>query len=435
VSAGDSTAANGVEVPGLAVAGPDPAGTAAATAARAPRPMRRIFALEDLEPAARLLLPKPIFGYVAGAAETNASLHDNRRVFDEISFLPRMMRDVSSRTLDCVLMGHSYAMPFGIAPMGVCALTGYRSDLALAHAARRTGIPMVISAASLIPLEEIARANPAVWYQAYLSGSRDEAAAMATRVEKAGIGTFVITADSAVVPSRENNLRTGYRTPIRPDLRLLWNGITHPTWSICTFLRTFLQHGVPHFENAGPGRGAPLLSRQAVRDFSGREALDWGVVRHLRGLWHGRLVIKGLLHPGDVARARDEGADGVILSNHGGRQLDGAISPMRALPAAVAEAGRMAVMIDSGFRRGTDILKALGLGARFVFVGRPFNYAAALAGEAGVSHAIGLLRAQLRADLGMLGLLGVAEMSRDHLLLRNFDFISGAAESTCYGDH
>jgi L-lactate dehydrogenase (cytochrome) len=388
------------------------------------RRLRRIFALEDLEAAARRLLPRPIFGYVAGAAETNASLSDNRRVFDEIQFLPRMLVGVTGRSLECDLMGQRHAMPFGIAPMGVCALTGYRGDLSLARAATRAGIPMIISAASLIPLEEIAAAAPGVWYQAYLSGDQAEALAMADRVARAGIDTFVITADSAVVPSRENNLRSGYRTPIRPNAALLWNGITHPAWSIGTFLRTFLSHGNPHFENAGPGRGAPLLSRQAVRDFSGRESLDWDVVRAVRARWRGRLVIKGLLRAGDVALARDAGADGVILSNHGGRQLDGAISPMRALPAALRQAGGMDVMIDSGFRRGTDILKAIGLGARFVFLGRPFNYASALAGEAGVDHVIGLLRAQLMADLGMLGLLGLREMTEDLLFLDRFKAVA-----------
>jgi L-lactate dehydrogenase (cytochrome) len=398
---------------------PIPSETAPPTRLAARR-LRRIFALEDLEDAARRLLPRPIFGYVAGAAETNASLADNRRVFDEIQFVPRMLAGVTGRGLDCALMGEHYRMPFGIAPMGVSALTGYRGDLSLARAAARAGIPMIISAASLIRLEEIAAAAPGAWYQAYLSGNQAEALAIADRVSRAGIKTFVITADSAVVPSRENNLRTGYRTPIRPDLALLWNGLTHPTWSIGTFLRTFLRHGTPHFENAGPGRGAPLLSRQAVRDFSGRESLDWQVVRALRARWQGRLVIKGLLHPADIALAREAGADGVILSNHGGRQLDGAVSPMRALPAALRQAGNMDIMIDSGFRRGTDILKALGLGARFVFVGRPFNYAQALAGEAGVDHAIGLLRAQLMADLGMLGLTNLRDMNSELLFLDAF---------------
>lgn len=147
--------------------------------------------------------------------------------------------------------------------------------------------------------------NPAVWYQAYLSGDPDEATAMVDRVAAAGIDTLVITADSAVVPSRENNLRNGYRSPIRPNLARLRDGLTHPRWSLGTFLRTFVHHGVPHFENAGPGRGAPLLSRRAVRDFSGREGLNWDVVRLVRSRFRGRLVLKGLLHPADIALARE----------------------------------------------------------------------------------------------------------------------------------
>lgn len=158
--------------------------------------------------------------------------------------------------------------------------------------------------------------------------------------------------------------------------------------------------------------------------------MNWGTVRFLRSVWKGRLVIKGLLSPGDVQIARVVGADGVILSNHGGRQLDGAISPMRALPAAIEEAREMPVMIDSGFRRGTDVLKAFGLGAKFVFVGRPFNYACALAGTEGVDHAINLLRVQLRADLGMLGLRSPAEMTRELLFLTRFAALPPSPKQT-----
>lgn len=388
--------------------------------AKLPRRLRRIYALEDLEEAARRHLPRPIFGYVEGGAETNSARDGNRSVFDEIQFLPRYLVDVSARDISTSLFGRHYAMPVGIAPMGVCALTGYRGDIALARAAARADVPMVISAASLIRLEDIAAANPDVWYQAYLSPDQTEIKALLDRVAAAGIGTFMITVDTAVMPLRENNLRTGYRTPIRPSLALLRDGITHPSWALGTFLRTFLQHGNPHFENAGPGRGAPLLSRQAVRDFSGRQFLDWSTVSFIRRHWCGKLVVKGLLHPEDIARASVEGVDGVVLSNHGGRQLDYVLSSMRVLPAARAVAGDMTVMIDGGFRRGTDVLKALALGADFVFVGRPFNYAAAIAGEAGVTHALDLMRQQLLADLGMLGLVSLAQMGREHLFLKDF---------------
>ena len=400
-------------------------------AAGVPRRMRRIFALEDLEPAARRHLPRPIFGYVSGGAETDASRRDNRAVFDEIGLLPRMLVDVSARRLDCEVMGRQWDLPFGIAPMGVSALSGYRGDLNLARAARRANIPMVISAAGLIPIEEIAAANPDVWYQAYLPHGPQAVARLLDRLRAARIGTLVVTVDSAVVPSRENNLRTGYRTPIKPSLSLLMDGITHPRWAFGTFLRTFVRHGAPHFETASADRGAPLLSSRAVRDFGGREFLNWEIVQQLRADWQGRFVLKGVLHPGDVARARALGADAVILSNHGGRQLDHAVSPMRVLQAAVRVAGDMPVMLDSGIRRGTDIVKAFGLGARFVFIGRPMNYASALAGEAGVDHAIGLMRTQLRADLGMMGLLSMDRIGPEHLMLARFAAYDPETDASC----
>ncbi|WP_421906282.1 alpha-hydroxy acid oxidase [Mameliella sp.] len=374
------------------------------------RRLRKVFALEDFEPLAKRHLPAPIFGYVAGAAETNASLNDNRAAFSEIGFVPRVGVDVSARSLTCNVMGLDFDMPFGVAPMGAAALTAYRGDLVYARTARAANIPMIVSAASLIPLEEIAAENPDIWYQAYLPPDPADIAALLARVARCGIETLVVTLDSAVVPSRENNLRSGYRTPLRPNLNLFYQGVTHPRWALGTFLRTFVQHGTPHFENATAARGAPLLSRQAVRDFSGREVLNWETLAEVRRLWRGRLVLKGILHPDDVSRARNLGAQGVILSNHGGRQLDGAVAPLRALPVALDRAEDMAVMLDGGILRGTDILKALALGAGFAFVGRPFNYAASLAGEAGMAHAIDLLRVQLRADLGMLGCVRLSEL-------------------------
>jgi len=398
---------------------------------RVPRRLRRIYALEDFELAARRHLPAPVFGYVAGASETGAAMEDNRAAFGEIRFVPRAGVDISARRLGCRVMGLDYDLPFGIAPMGVCALSAYRGDLAMARAAGAARIPMVVSGASLIPVEDIAAENADVWYQAYLPAGVDEITALLDRVARTGIETLVVTVDSAVGPIHENYLRAGYRTPIRPSAALLWQGITHPRWALGTFLRTIARHGTPHFENLKATRGAPVLSRTARRDFSGREGLDWAMLAQVRRIWKGRLVIKGILHPDDVARSQALGADGVILSNHGGRQLDGAVSSMRVLSAALNAAPGLPVMIDGGVLRGTDILKALALGASFVFVGRPMNYAASIAGEAGLTHAIGLLRSQLHADLGMLGLLNLGELDRTILDCTGFndvlpDILSGS---------
>jgi L-lactate dehydrogenase (cytochrome) len=380
-----------------------------------PRSLNGFLSLDDFEKAACRKLPRPLFGYVEGATENNLSLRDNRQVFEEILFRPRVLVDVSAREQSVELFGTRHAAPFGIAPMGICSLTGYRGDLALACAAQKAGIPMVLSSSALIRMEEVVEQAPGTWFQLYVPRHEAAVDALVDRVARAGIEVLVVTVDSAVVPNRENNVRNRFKTPLEPNLRLLWDGITHPRWSLGTFLRTIVRHGIPHFENNTAERGTSLIAKNVERDFSGREYLDWNAMRRMRQRWKGVLVLKGILHPDDARRAGEIGIDGLIVSNHGGRQLDGSLSPMRALPAIVEAAGKQTVMIDSGFRRGTDIIKALALGARFVFVGRPFNYAAAIAGEAGVAHAIKVLSEEIRADMGLLGINRLAELTTDHL--------------------
>jgi len=378
--------------------------------------MRSILRLDDLEPAARRHLPRPIFGYVAGAAEDNLSRDDNRAAFGEYRFVTRILRDVSGRNPATTLLGRTYDMPFGIAPMGISALIAYRGDLVLARAARAFNIPMIMSGSSLIRLEEVHDAYPDMWFQAYLPGEPDRIAGLVDRVARAGIETLVLTVDTPVLANRENNVRAGFSTPLRPSLRLAWDGLTRPRWTVSTFLRTLARHGMPHFENSYATRGAPVMSGSVLRDFGRKDHLNWEHADQIRRQWKGRLIIKGILHPDDARRAREAGADGVIMSNHGGRQLDGAVSPLRTLSAAVEAARGIPVMLDCGIRRGTDVLKAMALGAAFVFVGRPFVYAAALGGERGVEHAAKLLGNEIMRDLGLLGVLSPAEIGPDQLL-------------------
>ena len=327
-----------------------------------------------------------------------------------------MLRNVSSRSQAVELFGHRYASPFGIAPMGIAALSAYRGDLVLAQAAAAANIPMVLSGSSLIRLEDVRAAAPLSWFQAYLPGEPDRIEALIDRVARAGYETLVLTVDTAVVANRENNLRAGFSTPLRPGPRLAWDGLTHPRWLFGTALRTLWQHGMPHFENSLATRGAPILSARAVRDFGAKDHLDWSHLAMIRRQWKHRLVVKGLMSADDARIARDTGADGIIVSNHGGRQLDGTVSPLRVLPEIAAAVGNdIPVMMDSGIRRGTDVLTAIALGARFVFVGRPFNYAAALAGQAGVVRAIRILADEVQRDLGLMGLLSIDEVGPGQL--------------------
>lgn len=382
-----------------------------------PAALRNVLSLHDFEDAARRKLPRPIFGYIAGAAEDGASFRDNRDVFAEYSFVTRVLRDVSARTQSVELFGQHYSCPFGIAPMGINALSTYRGDLVLAKAAQRAGLVSIMSGTSLIPMEDVAKESPATWFQAYLPGDQARIDALIDRVEKAGFNTLVVTVDIPISANRENNIRTGFSTPLRPSLRLAWDGIARPRWLAGTFVRTLLAHGMPHFENSFATRGAPIMSPNVLRDFSARDHLSWQNMEQIRQRWKGKLVIKGLLSVEDAVQAKHLGADGIVLSNHGGRQLDGATSPMRVLEATVAAVGAdYPVLIDSGFRRGSDVLKALALGARMVLVGRPFNYAAAVAGETGVEHAINLLRDEVDRNMAMLGVTACSELGLQHLV-------------------
>ena len=381
------------------------------------RHLSRILCLDDFETAAKRYLPRPLFGYVAGAAETNSSLADNRAAFADYAFVPRVLVDVSHRTQTTTLFGHAYSAPFGIAPLGISALYAYRGDLVLARAAANGNVPMIMSGSSLIRLERVIEENRALWFQAYLPGDVAQITALVDRVARAGFETLVLTLDTQVPANRENNLRTGFSTPLRPSLRLAWDGISHPRWLFGTFLRTLIRHGMPHFENNYATRGPPILSPNVVRDYSDRGHLDWGHFAIIRRQWKGRLVVKGILATEDARIARDAGADAIIVSNHGGRQLDGAVSALRALPGILATCPDIPVMMDGGVRRGTDVLKALALGARFVFVGRPFAFAAAVGGQQGALHAIDLLSAEISRDMAMLGIKSLSDLGRRHLFL------------------
>ncbi|MCZ8438973.1 alpha-hydroxy acid oxidase [Achromobacter xylosoxidans] len=378
-------------------------------------PLRRMLSLHDFEAAARRILPKPLYAYVSGAVEDGQSERGNRQAYDDYGFRPKVLVDVSRRSTRCTVLGREYAAPVGVAPMGIAALTSYRGDVMLARAAAEAGVPCIMSGSSLIRLETVMEAAPGTWFQAYLPGDGAQIAALIDRVAAAGVDTLVLTVDTPVAANRENNVRAGFSTPLRPSVGLAWQGVTHPRWLIGTFLRTLARHGMPYFENNYATRGAPILSGNVLRDFSDRGHLNWQHVAAIRKTWKGRMVLKGILHPDDARAARAHGMDAVIVSNHGGRQLDGSVSPLHALPAIVDAAGGMDVMLDSGVRRGTDALKAMALGARCVFVGRPFNYAATVAGQRGVAHAIALIVEEIRRNMGLLGIVDLREVNQSLL--------------------
>ncbi|CUJ69508.1 alpha-hydroxy acid oxidase [Achromobacter xylosoxidans] len=379
------------------------------------RKLESCLSLDDFELAAKRHLPTPFYQYVSGGTETNQSLRSNRSVFSDFELVPRFMVGVDNVDTSVDLLGHRYSLPFGIAPMGVAALWAYRGDTVLASAAAVENIPMMLSGASLIPLEDVRQANQRAWFQMFFPSEDAGIVALTERVRAAGYETLVITVDCPVNGNRENNARAGFSTPVRPSLRLAWQGITHPRWTAGTFLRTLFTHGMPHFENNHAHRGVPIFSASAQRDLSAAAHADWRQVKLVRELWKGKLIIKGLLDPRDAAMAAACGADGVVVSNHGGRQLDGAAAPLRVLPGIVAACPGIPVMLDSGVRRGTDVIKALALGAKFVFVGRPFAYAASVGGREGVLRAIQLLKEEVQRDMALAGRRSVGDIDKSVL--------------------
>jgi len=396
---------------------PPPASVNRAASA-VPRHLRRYLTLDDFEPQARRLLPKFLYGYISGGAETDTARSDNRRAFDEYGFVPRVLKDVSGRDQTTTLFGKTYASPFGIPPMGSSALCAYRGDIVLARAAAAANVPMILSASSLITLEDVRAANQQAWYQAYLAGLDERIEPLVDRVAAAGYDTFVVTADVPVPPNRENNIRNGFQVPLEITPRVFWDTITHPDWLLNTWARTVFNHGMPHFENMDAKQGPPVLSKNLMRNIGSRDQLAWKHVELIRKRWRGKLVVKGLISPEDARLAREHGCDGVMVSNHGGRQLDYTVSALRTLPKIAAQKGSMTVMMDGGIRRGTDVIKALALGADFVWIGRPFLYGAVVAGEAGVSRAISLLHAEIDRDLALLGIRSLKEITPD--LVRKF---------------
>jgi L-lactate dehydrogenase (cytochrome) len=361
----------------------------------------RILNLHDFEAPARARLPRCIHGFIQGGAEDGTATASNRAAFDRIALVPQVLVDTSNRSTRAQVLGREWAAPFGIAPMGAMGVAARDADRAMARAARRANIPFVLSGAALTRMEAVIAENEDAWFQAYLTVDADRNEELVQRVQASGYRTLVITADVAVAANRENDVRNGYSSPLRPSLRLAMDGLSHPRWLFDTFLRPMMAQGLPHFENFG-GERVPMLSRSGLRVHR-RDNLSWTALARLRTQWKHRLILKGVLASDDVRRAHALGIDAVVVSNHGGRQLDSAIAPLDALPGLAQAAGDMPLLMDSGVRRGTDVIKALALGASLAMAGRPFLYAAVVGGEAGVALAIELLRREIDRDMALLG--------------------------------
>ncbi len=369
--------------------------------------------VDDYRRAAKRVLPRFVFDYVDGGAERGECLRRNRSDLDQLALLPRVLRDTSKLDTRIEVFGQTWQRPFAVAPMGFNGLTRPQGDLLLARAAAACGIPFVLSTASNSRLEAVAQSNPRLnWMQIYLMRERSIAEQIVRRARGANYGALVLTVDVPVSGYRERDVRNGFRLPFRPSPATLLNLALHPRW-----LTRFVASGMPSFVNLAEEEGADTLKLQAA--LLSREmdrSLTWEIVAWLRRLWDGPLLIKGVLHPEDASKACAAGVDGLIVSNHGGRQLDGAISAIGALNGVLqAVDGRIPVFADSGFRSGLDIAKALALGATGVFIGRPLLYGLATGGAQGATSVLELIGTELERAMTLAGAHDVAALNRELL--------------------
>ncbi len=376
----------------------------------------RVVNIADLRQIARRRVPRAVFDYLDGGAEGEVTLRENCRAFEAITFRPRHAVAVSECDLRTRVLGTEISFPAMLAPVGYSRLMHPGGEIAAARAAGEAGTGYILSTISGHKMEDVkAGTKGFAWYQLYLVGGREVAEGGIERARKAGFSALVITIDTPVAGLRERDPRNGMtelltgsifaKLPFLPEL------LAHPGW-LTSFL---LDGGVPKLENVVvPGQGGmPMLDvGTALR----RSVVTWEDIRWIRQSWTGPIVIKGILTAEDARRAVDEGAAAISVSNHGGRQLDGVSASIRALPEVVAAAnGRVEVLMDGGVRRGTDIVKAICLGARAVLIGRAYAYGLAAAGQPGVTRALEILREDVERTLRLLGCASIAQLDASYV--------------------
>ena len=373
----------------------------------------RVLNVEDLRRAAKRRLPRAVFDYIDGGAEDEWTLRANSRAFQQVTFRPRCAVAAPPADLRTSLLGMSVSMPLILAPVGSSRLIYPRGEEAAAHAAGAAGIPYVLSTFSGCRLEDVAaRSRAPVWYQVYLAGGRDCVMPAIQRAQAAGFSALVVTIDTAVAGMRERDFRNGVIELVSGRVRLMLPFISQlllkPRW-LAGF---FADGGLMKFPNIiVPGQG-PMLYADVTAAL-GQSVVTWDDLRWIREAWNGPLVIKGIHTAEDARRAADSGAEALVVSNHGGRQLDGVAPTLQVLPEVAKAVGdRTEVFLDGGIRRGSDIIKALCLGARAVMAGRAYAYGLGAAGGAGVARAIEILRTDMIRTLKLLGCGSIAELSQ-----------------------
>lgn len=366
---------------------------------------QRIHCTEDAVQLARQRMPRMMYDFVAGATGRETGKRLNREMLDLLRLQPRVLINVEQRSQNTKFLGQPYDLPFGIAPMGMCNLAWPNTDSMLARLATERNIPLCLSSAASTRLEDMAQMTDGkAWFQLYVYTSKNQQSAFALvdRAQAAGYETLVLTVDVPQVSQRVRDLRNGFRVPFNMGPKQFIDFALHPQWSLSS-----LKAGTPRPENFIDENGNNLFDRHASRG-----GCDWEFLEALRERWQGKLIVKGVLHPGDAKGIKEAGADAIYVSNHGARQLDSAPPTILALPLIREAVGKdFPLIFDSGLRNGEDIVKGLALGADFVMLGRPWLFAAGAAGEEGLFRLADVLKQDVDTVMAQLGVREIAEIN------------------------
>ncbi len=374
------------------------------------------FNIADLAAKARRRLPKGVWEYLERGVEDETGMDRNRAAFDGLTFKPRVLRKVDEIDMRTTILGKESALPFAIAPTGAAGIMWYRGDHDLANAAAKAGIPFCISSASTMDVEDFAGIGGRLWFQLYMWENRELSYDVVRRAEAVGCDTLFVTLDLPVPPNREYLAHNGFGMPFGFNHKNVTDVMLHPRWLAGVIGRYMLNGGIPKQANLPKAMKNSVMRGAKPGALFKQDDLDWDGIRRLRDLWKGQFILKGMLHPEDARMALEAGADGIVVSNHGARSLDHSVAAIDALPDIVAQVGgKMTVFLDSGVRRGSDVVKALALGADAVMVGRATLYGLAAAGEPGVARAIDLLGSEVSRTMAMLGLCSVGEIDASAL--------------------
>ena len=370
----------------------------------------------DLREAAKRRLPKGLFEFVDRASEDHLALAGNRSAFEDVRLRHRALVDVSGRSTKTTLFGKPAAMPMAIAPTGAAGLCWYRGELALAKAAAAAGIPLTLSTASMTAMETIAdQAGGRLWFQLYVWKQRELSYQIIERAKAAGYEALIVTVDSAVSGNREYNSRNGFALPFNPSARFLMDVAQHPSWALGVIGRYMTTNGMPKHENYPAQFQGTITSGMAGRRDEMRiDSLNWDDIAKFRDMWPGILMLKGVNRVDDALKALTYGVDGIIVSNHGGRNMDSAAATLAVLPEIAEAVGdKCTIILDSGIRRGSDIVKAMALGAKAVLTGRATLYGTAVGGQEGAAKAIGIVKTEMDKTMAYTGMNTVDEISTD----------------------